>query len=51
LVDAAGFDDDRARAWVVVRMVHNAMWALADEGPLDRDWLTTCVAIAKAVQD
>ena len=51
LVDAAGLDDDRARAWVVVRMVHNAMWELDDGGEPDRDWLTTCVAIAKAVQD
>jgi streptomycin 6-kinase len=51
LVDSASLDDDRARAWVVVRMVHNAMWELTDEGELDRDWLTTCVAIAKAVQD
>jgi streptomycin 6-kinase len=50
LVDAAGLDDDRARAWVVVRMVHNAMWELTDSTAPDRDWLTTCVAIAKAVQ-
>lgn len=46
LVDHAGFDEDRARAWVLVRMVHNAMWALQDGA-----WLTTCVAVAKAVQD
>jgi streptomycin 6-kinase len=51
LVEAAGLDEDRARAWVVVRMVHNVMWELADRGEPDRDWLTTCVAIAKAVQD
>jgi streptomycin 6-kinase len=51
LVDAAGLADDRARAWVVVRMVHNAMWELNDGGEPDRDWLTMCVAIAKAVQD
>lgn len=53
LLDAAGFDEDRARSWVVVRMVHNAMWSLGD---IDTDqarrvWLTKCVAIAKAVQD
>ena len=30
LVDAAGLDEDRARDWVVVRMVHNAMWELED---------------------
>jgi streptomycin 6-kinase len=51
LVDAAGLDDDRARAWVVVRMVHNAMWELAENAEPDRDLLTMCVAIAKAVQD
>lgn len=49
LVDAAGFDEDRARAWVVVRMVHNALWELQDGGS-DSSWLTTCVAVCKAVQ-
>jgi streptomycin 6-kinase len=55
LVDGAGLDEDRARDWVVVRMVHNALWRLQDEagvrrlGPTD-DWLTMCVAVAKAVQ-
>ncbi len=49
LVDAAGFDEDRARAWVVVRMVHNAMWAVQDGPNTDRSWLTVCVAVAKAV--
>ncbi len=53
-VDGAGLDEDRARDWVVVRMMHNAMWELEDrvagqDG--DDDWLTLCVAIAKAVQD
>ena len=48
LVDAAGFDEDRARAWVLVRMVHNAMWADQDH---DHRWLTRCIAVAKAVQD
>lgn len=52
IVDAAGLDDDRARDWVVVRMVHNALWELEahPDGP-DQGWLTTCVAVAKAVQD
>jgi len=53
LVDAAGFDERRARDWVVVRMLHNAMWHLQDEGhvsPAD-PYLTTCITIAKAVQD
>ena len=51
LVDAAGFDEDRARAWVVVRMVHNAMWAVQDGPQAEPAWLTTCIAVAKAVQD
>lgn len=51
LVDASGFDEERARAWVVVRMVLNAMWALSDAATADPAWLTTCVAVAKAVAD
>ncbi len=51
VVDAAGLDEDRARAWVIVRMVHNAMWAVQDRPRTDRSWLTTCIAVAKAVQD
>jgi len=52
LVDAAGLDEELARDWVVVRMVYNAVWELEDspDAP-DRDWLTKCVAICKAVQD
>lgn len=51
LLDATGFDEDRARAWVVVRMVHNAMWAVADGPEAGPGWLTRCIAVAKAVQD
>jgi streptomycin 6-kinase len=55
LVDAAELDEHRARDWVVVRMVHNAMWCLEDaRGRLtsqDQEWLTVCIAVAKAVQD
>jgi streptomycin 6-kinase len=43
LVDAAGFDDDRARGYVVIRVVRAA---ISDPGNL-----TTYVALAKAVQD
>lgn len=57
-MDAAGLDEDRARDWVVVRIMFNAYWALDDAErrghPLtreDQDWLTACVAVAKAVQD
>jgi streptomycin 6-kinase len=52
LVDAAGLDEDLARDWVVVRMVYNMVWELEDspDDP-DREWLTKCIAICKAVQD
>jgi streptomycin 6-kinase len=58
VVDAAGLDEDRAREWVVVRELHNAMWVLADAEVVgrrlddeDQADLTRCVTIAKAVQD
>ncbi|MFG1935293.1 aminoglycoside phosphotransferase family protein [Mycobacterium sp. NPDC048908] len=46
LVDAAGFDEDRARAWVIVRAVHQAARELANTGEV-----TKYVALAKAVQN
>jgi streptomycin 6-kinase len=52
LVDTAGLDEDRARDWVVVRMLVNAVDALSDrDAGYPQDWLTTCIAVAKAVQD
>ncbi|MGC4112351.1 MAG: aminoglycoside phosphotransferase family protein [Nocardioides sp.] len=58
LVDVAGLDEDRARDWVVVRMVLNANWAVEDAQRAGRDlddeereWITRCIAISKAVQD
>lgn len=54
LVDHAGLDEHRARDWVVVRMVNNACWHLQEStGETSRsdDYLTTCIAVAKAVQD
>jgi streptomycin 6-kinase len=51
LVDAAGLDEDRARAWVIVRVVHAAVREL-DGGPeADAAALTKYIALAKAVQD
>jgi streptomycin 6-kinase len=47
LVDAAGFDEDRARAWVLVRVVVEAARMLNT----DPAALTTYVALAKAIQD
>lgn len=51
LVGGAGFDEDRARGWVITRMEHNAMWALRHGSHSDQAWLTRCIAVAKAVQD
>lgn len=54
VVDTALLDEDRARDWVVLRMVVNAAEAALAAGPArpaDRTWLTTCVTVAKAVQD
>jgi len=58
LVDTAGLDEDRARDWVVVRELHNALWTIEDVArdgrgldAEDRAYLTTSIAIAKAVQD
>jgi streptomycin 6-kinase len=56
LVDHGGLDEHRARDWVVVRMMHNALWAIQDDPDLlDRarteEYLTMCITVAKAVQD
>jgi streptomycin 6-kinase len=58
IVDAAGLDEDRARDWAVVRMVIDASWTVLDAQELDRpldaedrDRITQCIAISKAVQD
>jgi streptomycin 6-kinase len=56
LVDHAGLDEHRARDWVVVRMLNKACWSLrdtpeAEQLPSTEDYLTMCIAVAKAVQD
>ncbi|WP_055474443.1 aminoglycoside phosphotransferase family protein [Gordonia sp. HS-NH1] len=58
ITDAADLDQDRARDWVIVRMILNAHWAIVDAEraarplrPTDREWITTCVTVAKAVID
>jgi streptomycin 6-kinase len=58
LVEHAGLDEDRARDWVVVRMVLNASWSVRDAQRAgralttpERAWITRCIAITKAVQD
>ena len=58
LVGAAGLDPDRARDWVVVRELHEALWCV--EAALvrgrglaarDHEAITRALTIAKAVQD
>lgn len=54
IVDTAELDEDRARDWVILRQVLNAMWAVQDGGndeSLPRDWLTRNIATVKAIQD
>lgn len=53
IVDAAGLDEDRARDWTIVRMIVNAASTCTGAAGTreDHDWVTSCVAIAKAVQD
>lgn len=58
LVDAAGLDEARARDWVVVRTILDAHWAFADArrasralSTAEREHVTRCITVAKAVQD
>ena len=58
VVDTAELDEDRARDWVIVREMNNAMWAIEDANAArrgltaeDREWITRAITIAKAVQD
>lgn len=58
VVDTAGLDEARARDWVIVRTVLDASWSVLDArrpgrslGAGDRDLITRCVAVVKAVQD
>lgn len=56
VVDTAGLDEDRARDWVVLRMLVLACNRLSDPPGTTRstptqELLTMCVAVAKAVQE
>ena len=57
VVEAAGLAEDRARDWVIVRMALNVQWTVADAATAGRslhadekDWITRCISVAKAVQ-
>ncbi len=49
VVDAAGLDEDRARAWAVVRLVLNAFWSVRSDRP-DPAYVTRMLTVLKAVQ-
>ncbi len=54
VVDAAGLDEERAKAWVLLRMMVNAMWEIEDPSPPSdqkESWLTDSVTIVKAMED
>ncbi|WP_460355102.1 aminoglycoside phosphotransferase family protein [Mycobacterium sp. ZZG] len=51
LVDAAGLDEDRARAWTLIRVVCTATRALMGHQHQAADFTTRYVAVAKAIQD
>lgn len=56
LVDHAGLDESRARDWVVVRMMTHATDRIREtagsgDSASTEDYLTMCIAVAKAVQD
>ena len=50
LVDTAGLDEDRARAWTVLRLVVLGLEQLEEQTPDTDDLVTTAVTVAKAVQ-
>ncbi|GAB4085663.1 streptomycin 6-kinase [Myceligenerans cantabricum] len=51
LVETAGLDERRARDWVIVRMLVNVKGELLENATADKDFVTACLAVAKAVQD
>lgn len=51
LVDGAGLDEERARDWVIVRMLVNVKDEVAGDAVPDRDRVTAMLSIAKAVQE
>ncbi|TCJ28081.1 aminoglycoside phosphotransferase family protein [Nocardioides jejuensis] len=51
LVDGAGLDEDRAKAWVVVRVLARINAGVAADPAPDRDWVTSLLSVAKAIRD
>jgi streptomycin 6-kinase len=51
VVDAAGLDEDRAKGWAIVRVVHAAVREMQRGATADPAMLTKFIALAKAIQD
>ena len=53
IVSGADLDPDRVRDWMIVRALDYVKESLTGRAPntLDRDWITRCVTVIKAVQD
>jgi streptomycin 6-kinase len=52
VVDTAGLSEERARDWVIVRQMQNALGAInTTDASLPQDWLTRNISIVKAIQD
>lgn len=54
VVDLAGLDEERAKAWVLLRMAVQVLWVTEDPAPRTPDdtaWITDCVTIIKAMED
>lgn len=51
LVDGGELDEDRARAWAVVRLLAAVLEGVRDNPDLDRAWVTGMLSVAKAVRD
>ncbi|TQL67712.1 streptomycin 6-kinase [Nocardioides albertanoniae] len=51
LVDAAELDEDRARAWAILRLMVNVKGEVAENQTPDKEWITAMISVAKAVQD
>lgn len=53
IVSAADLDPDRVRDWMIVRALDYVKESLTGRAlsALDRDWITRCVTVIKAVQD
>lgn len=50
VVDTMAWDEDRVRAWVIVRELCNVLWSIEDGWTPGDTWFTSAITIAKAAQ-